>query len=151
MKLLITAIVLAATSYAFAGPEEHFQSQSCYYLDTSREYLVSYNVPTQVCIETVNVNLDSETVVIYSYFMASLYEKAHLTKLTRKNEDFYRFEVASVVVNNSQERIQLLISGLANNYGEVSVSELSIQAKQDCTGGNCSAENQSRTFNYKLN
>ena len=129
MKALIALSVLALSFAAQAGPEEHKQSQTCYYVVAEESSELNDGVPTEVCLETLNVDTSTESISVYSYFNSDLFKNLKLTSLTRKNEDAYSFKSVSALKDGLNET-KLFINGQVNNYGESDVTYLDIKVEQ---------------------
>ena len=108
-KLLIAIATVLVSSISFAGPEEHKDAQTCFVPEKQVIY-----APERVCIETVNVDLTTDKITVYSYFNYKLTEGFVLTNLVRKNEDWFRFKA----LNNISQFQTLELNGLVNNWGE---------------------------------
>lgn len=137
MKKLLMSVVVLAGLNSFAGPEDHMMSQTCYYLkNPSQIALATQYVPTQICIETVNIDTDKNTITAFSYFMPELYQNLNLNYLVRKNEDSFSFKAVNNLATEAEIGISetvtsdLLMSGVVDNQGYADVRYLSIQVKQ---------------------
>lgn len=137
MKKLLLSVVVLASLNSFAGPEEHIANQTCYTLkDVSQVALATSYVPTQICLEEVTVNSDTNTISVYSYFMSDLFKNLKLNYFARKNEDGFRFRASSNLATEAEvsavETVtsDLLISGITDNYLSADVRFLDIQVKQ---------------------
>ncbi len=129
MKVLIALSVLALSIAAHAGPEEHKQAQTCYYVVAEEGSELNDGVPSEICLETLNVDTSAETISVYSYFNADLFKNLKLTSVTRKNEDTYGFKAVSALEDGLNET-KLFVNGQVNNYGESDVTYLDIKVEQ---------------------
>lgn len=123
MKALITLMTLVFSLTAVAGPEEHMQAQTCYYLIAEESSPINNDIPTQICLESLTVDTSAETISIYSYFYSDLYKNLKLNYIARKNEDSFSFRASNLVRNDivgtEVQKITLFISGRVDNQGEV--------------------------------
>lgn len=151
---LILALVFTSLNL-HAGAEEHQQSQTCYIMSASDRAQASNEVPTQVCIETLAVDLNNETIQGFSFFNDHLFTNLNLTTLTRKNEDFYTVKASSILKNEpgdvceAEHKIELKIEGLSDNYGYIDVKELKVSVKEDYSNDSCHSYLQSSVFVFE--
>jgi hypothetical protein len=129
MKALIALSVLVLSITAHAGPEEHKQDQTCYYIVAEESSQLNDGIPTEICLETLNVDTSAETISVYSYFDANLFKNLKLTSVTRKNEDAYSFKSVSAI-EDGLNQTKLFVNGQVNNYGESDVTYLEIKVEQ---------------------
>jgi hypothetical protein len=129
MKILIALSVLILSIAAHAGPEEHKQAQTCYYVVAEESSQLNDGVPTEICLETLNVDTSAETISVYSYFNANLFKNLKLTSVTRKNEDAFSFKSVSAIEDGFNQT-KLFVSGKVNNNGEADVNYLDIKVEQ---------------------
>lgn len=134
MKTLTALMVLVFSLSAFAGPEEHQQAQTCYYVVAEGSSPLNSNILTQICLESLNVDTFAETISVYSYFFSDLYKNLKLKSVTRRNEDFFSFKSASILRDNGDgsdtQKITLFISGQVDNYGDADLSSLTLSVEQ---------------------
>lgn len=136
MKNILGLIILSFGFTAFAGPEDHAQSQACYGIRADQVALASSFVPQQICLETLNVDTSNDTIVAYSYFMDDLFQALKISTLTRKNEDFYSFSAKNIlasdaqITNDKSVDVEMSISGFVDVYGQGDVNYLKISVIQ---------------------
>lgn len=133
MKNFLFLIFLLGASTVYAGPEEHKASQVCYDLIQT----APAEIPNEICIEAMMLNLEQGNVHIESYFFRQIFEGAGLSYLARHNEDYHSFVVVKDLSNTSY----LVLRGRSDNDGYVSVAELEILIHRI---------EDSQVFNYKL-
>lgn len=135
MKIFIALAVLVFSLVASAGSEEHAQSQTCYYVIAEQSSPINNEIPTQICLETLNIDTNAETISAFSFFYPELYEELKLSYVTRKNEDFFNFSASSLlrddVVGENTQKMTLFISGQVDNYGAAAdIKSLTISLEQ---------------------
>jgi hypothetical protein len=131
MKFILSLLILTAGFNVFAGPEDHIQNQSCYDLENPADLQISANVPTEVCLEALLVDLSDESISVYSYFMQSLFSTLKLNKLNRHNEDYFKFKSVAFIAMDQSEPAELTISGTVDNYGQANVNYLDISVRSN--------------------
>lgn len=152
MKLILSLFIYAASAVALAGPEDHIAAQVCY--DIQKTQYVPTNVPSQICLETLDINPMNNTISIYSYFYPKFYTNVKLTSLIRITEDNYSFKAESVLFNEwnsgcgDGETVTMHISGLTDFNGSGDISALKISVEQDFTNDTCHSEPQTTVFKY---
>jgi hypothetical protein len=155
MKVAAVILGLFVGVFAFAGPEERLAAQSCYGLEDG-QLAVPASVPQEICLEDLNINLENESIIVYSYFQPYLFKNLVVKTLTRKNEDAYSFKASSTVVSHVEttcgagEFVDLEISGLVDLLGTAEVQYLSIEVKREVTNDSCHSHPQVETFKYRL-
>ena len=75
MKMFSVIVSILVSFAAVAGPEEHMQAQTCYYINSERDVVIDSKIPTQICLESLDINSANESIEIYSYFFSDLYKK----------------------------------------------------------------------------
>lgn len=137
MKMFSVIASLLVSFAAIAGPEEHIQAQTCYSINSEREVRIDPKIPTQVCLESLDIDTTNDTVEIYSYFYSNLYKNVKLTSLSRKNEDYFSFKTSSVFLDetiaDTTQKLTLTVSGLVDNYGQADLSYLTLKVEQVIT------------------
>ncbi len=131
-------------------------NQTCYVISPADARRLPVTVPSQICFEKISVDLDKAKVSVSSTTHAKLFNKFTLIHLSRKNEDAHSFTAYNVFYAVEQstcgegETLELLISGLVNNYGEAIIPELKVSVEQQLTRDTCHLEPQVKEFNYIL-
>ena len=154
MKSILFTSVLLLSSLVFAGPEDHIQNQICYNLKNPAVKIDQ--VPGQICLEQISLDLQAEKIYIYSYFQGSLYQNVQLDYLARKNEDFYSFRSSSVFHKEWNSGcgdgllLTVKIQGKSDNYGEVEPQYLDISVEQELTNDTCHSKAQKTVYEYTL-
>lgn len=152
MKLILGLSIIFASMVSMAGPEDHISAQVCYYIQKTQ--YVPTNVPSQICLETLDVNPMNSTISIYSYFYPKFYTNVKLTSLIRKTEDNYSFKAESILLNEWQsgcgdgETVTMHISGLTDFNGSGDIYTLEISVEQNFTNDTCHSEPQTTVFKY---
>jgi hypothetical protein len=148
MKILIGLSILILSIAAHAGPEEHIQAQTCYYVVAEESSRLNDGVPTEICLETLDVDTSTETISVFSYFNANLFKNLKLTSVSRKNEDTYSFKSVSAI-EDSLNQTKLFVNGQVNNYGESDVNFLEIKVEQIVKKINVESPNEINTYKYR--
>lgn len=116
-KVFVLVATIVFSFSAFAGPEEHKDAQTCFYALENVK-----GAPSKVCIETVTVDLHDKSIRVYSYFNPKMTDGFELVALSRKNEDLIRFRAVNQILPGKA----LLLTGLANNWGQASFHYLAL-------------------------
>ena len=156
MKMLLFAIVLSSL-VVFAGPEDHFQNQKCYGLETKPGTFIGQNIPTEVCFETVTVFPANDEVVIYSYFTPQMFANTKVLSLIRNTEDTYKFDVSQMLYSQWNSGcgdgvdVTLFISGQSdfNGYSDMN-QEFKVSVVEHSTNDTCHSQPQTSIYSYKL-
>ncbi|MEQ1723550.1 MAG: hypothetical protein ABL930_10270 [Pseudobdellovibrio sp.] len=154
MKLILSLFVVLSGLTAFAGPEDHIAAQVCYQLQNAKN--APKDIPQEVCLETLNVYPQDNTINIYSYFYPNLFKDMTLSSLIRNTEDTYKFKAESVLRNEWQSgcgdgnKITLFIDGQTdfNGDGQNELGNLKIRIEQDQTNDTCHSEPQTTVYKY---
>lgn len=153
MKLKLSVVViLLASLQAYAGTDLHMISQTCYALEQSYDT----SVPSEFCLETLDINLAAEKITAYSFFdqYAEIYKNLSLNYFARKNEDGFSFRSQSVISDKTEnglsEKQTLKISGVVDNYGIAEVHCLNITLVQELTNSYHDNAVIVRLFNYRI-
>lgn len=152
MKLFLPLLMIFSTNALMAGPEDHISAQVCYRLDDTKN--TPANVPSEICLESLQVDPIASTIYVYSYFYPSLYKELKVDSLIRQNEDFYSFKSSNVLHNEWQsgcgsgERVELFISGAVDFNGEGDINKLNIRVEQQTTNDTCHSHPQKTVFKY---
>ncbi len=155
MKKFILCSAIALSLSAHAGPEEHREAQKCYVLTATDAKRATENVPTELCIETVNIDTASEKIYIYTYFFNRFFENVQLNSLTRKNEEASIFKSSGPFYftedeqNGQLEKLSVVVSGKIDNQGAADAADLKVEVKQDRRYNPHSAIN-STIYQYQL-
>lgn len=137
MKTILAILALTASLSAVAGPEEHEQAQKCYVLSALDAKRATDLVPEQICLETIKVDLATDTIDVYSYFFNDLFKNMKLNSLIRQSEDFYSFKSSNTFYNSENEqsgqieRLTVLLSGKVDFNGYGDPAELNVEVKQE--------------------
>lgn len=151
--ILCSAVVLSFSAHA--GPEEHREAQKCYVLSAIDAKRATENVPTELCIETLNIDTASEKINIDTYFFKLFFANVQLNSLTRKNEETLNFKSSGSFYfmedeqNGQLEKLTVLVSGKVDNEGVANPADLKIEVKQDRRYSPHSAIN-STIYQYQL-
>ncbi len=157
MKKLLMSALLLTTIHTFAGPEDHFQNQVCYRMKSEQVQFASTYTPTEICIENLTIDTNSDKVYVVSYFMSELFKDLKVTSVIRKNEDFFRFSALNRLADQAQTAtnqsvdVDLTISGLVDNNGIADVSNLKISVKQKTATYPDDTVTETIVFGYVLN
>lgn len=154
---VISALVGGTGLSAFAGPEEHKDLQVCYGVVAKGD--LPESVPHQVCLESLDLDLNRNTISVYSYFNPYYFEALKLTNLIRNDEDHYKFSASAVLMSEERlcgpgELTLLKINGKTDFNGVASrqdLEELKITVVHEVTNDNCHSHPQTETYNYQLN
>lgn len=70
MKIFVVIVLILSAYNVFAGPEEHMMDQKCYVISEADYKMASSLVPSEVCLETVNLvlSVSNSKIYVYSYF-----------------------------------------------------------------------------------
>lgn len=154
LKKTLLTIALTAAQFAWAGPEDHIQNQICYNLKPGQTQ-ASAELPLQVCIEEISMDLSTETVSIYSYFQRSLFENIQVDYLARKNEDYFSVRTSSEFYKNWNSgcgdglTLTVKVNGLSDNWGVMDPQNLTVIVEQEMTNDTCHSKPQKTVFVYE--
>lgn len=155
MKTILSVIFLLTSLSVWAGAEEHQQAQKCYSLIAIDAQRATEFIPTQICLETIQIDVATNTVEVYSYFNPTLYIGMKLDNLIRVTDDFYSFKSSNVFhfTDNDQtgqlERLTIILSGRVDFVGFGNPAELNMVVKQD-TRFNPHSAIHSNFYTYEL-
>lgn len=153
MKTILIVLISAFCLNAFAGPEEHIAAQVCYAQASANPVA---NAPQRICLEEGSLNLDNNSISIYSYFMPYLYKDLSVNHLARRNENGYRFRSAALLERESGAMCGsafesvLKISGISDNDGLIDISFLEITIEHSYTADTCHSRPQKFVLEYVL-
>lgn len=158
MFWVFVAIIYLGSFNAFAGPEEHRDAQVCYVISSADYAKIPDEVPTEICLESIKVDLYKKTIEAYSFFsnFTALIQNLKLTSLTNNHEGLIQFQASNVVENNymnicgSQNDLQLFIGGQVNNNGEGLINQLSVAVQLTAIATSCHRNESPVVYNYKL-
>ncbi len=156
MKYLFIFAALLLTSVSYAGPEEHIQSQSCYFLDAASKTQAINLVPEQICFETLNIDPANQEIQVYSYFKQyqDLFNQMKVTSLIRNTEDTYKYAAEKVLVDEdgagcgNLTKIVIKMSGLVDFMGYGDVSAQNLKVEQTLSNDVCHSYEETVLLNY---
>ncbi|MFN3454632.1 MAG: hypothetical protein ACK41T_06685 [Pseudobdellovibrio sp.] len=155
MKTIFYLLLAATTSIyaltAYAGPEEHRDAQKCY---RNTELKPTY-VPSEICLETLSVNANNDTITAYSYFMEQLFTNLKIDYLARRNENGFRFRSSALIHYDWPscafgELATLHIDSISDNDGVVDIAYLDIYVKTQQTPNTCNTQPNTKIYKYTL-
>ena len=157
MKLLLSMVISFVSVASFAGPEDHIQDQKCYALVATPGPYVSPHIPSEVCFESVTIDLVHNEVIIYSYFAPMMFADAKIISLIRNTEDTYKYRLRNILfadwknVCSDGETVTLFISGQSDFNGIADMNQdFNVSVEQEATRDSCHSEPQTIVYNYKI-
>lgn len=150
MKKLVIALSLLASTFAFAGPEDHM-NDTCFTAKKS----VPGSIPSTFCFEAATLDVNSNKLNVSGYATNVPYE-LKTTTLFRKNEDFYTFVAKSVVWNSWESGCgeglfaEVIISGEADFTGYIDAKSLHFSVNYEVTNDTCHSQPQESAVEYVL-
>jgi hypothetical protein len=158
MKWFAVLAMTMMSFQVFAGPEEHKEAQTCYALSTEQALQASAEVPLEVCLETLNINVASRDneISVYSYFQPRLFQGLKVSELIRKNEDQYSFKSTNVLLDRWESAcgeghvVELNINGLTDFLGNGDVTKLEVSVTETTLHDVCHSHPQTTTFTYQV-
>lgn len=154
-KVLFFMTLVLASLIAKAGPEDHYQNQSCFEL-VGHSDTISKTVPTEVCLEDIRLDLSENKINIYSYFQSELFKNLTLINLQQHKENRYDFSAQSLILENYDsgcgegEKVTLLIEGQADGYGISSAERINVSVEREYLHDVCHSFPQVETYRYQL-
>jgi len=155
LKKVLFVFVLGVSQFLMAGPEDHIQNQICYNLKNPELAQNQPQLPLQVCVEEISMDLSTETVSIYSYFQRSLFENIQVDYLARKNEDYFSVRTSSVFYNQwnsgcgDGQKLTVKVNGLSDNWGVMDPQNLVVTVEQEITNDTCHSKPQKTIYQYE--
>ncbi len=156
MKTLVSFIALLSSLVAFAGPEDHIQAQVCYNLSAKQIATKAEHIPLQICVEDIQVNVDTGVASIYSYFNQQYFKNVKVDSLVRQTEDTYRIELSSVihedwqVVCGNGETVALKIKADSDFNGVIEKDQLKVTVEHEYTNDSCHSTGSTTVYNYSI-
>lgn len=156
MKTVLIAVLLLSLN-VFAAPEDHLQNQVCYDLKLRQgQTYRPQEVPENVCVEQVQIDVNLTKIYIESYFQSQLFQNLKLKSLIRQTEDSYHYEAESVYVSDWQSacgdgtEATLKISGDSDFNGYVNPASLKVTVTYEHTNDTCHSDPREQQFDYTL-
>ena len=154
MKLILSLFFVLSGLSAFAGPEDSISAQVCYQLQNAKN--APKEIPQEVCLETLNIYPQYNTINIYSYFYPNLFKGMKLNSLIRNTEDSYKFKAENVLLEEwdfgcgEGNKITLFVDGKTdfNGNGQNELGQLDISIEQDFTNDTCHTRPQTTVYKY---
>jgi hypothetical protein len=115
MKAIIALSVLLTATISYAGPEDHFNDQTCYTIAAEDYPKAASELPLEICFEKVqlhltilNSNLKEDSIELYSYFSihSQYLNNLKLTEYIRVTEDEYSYKASSVLVDREERHCE---------------------------------------------
>lgn len=156
MKTFLFSLVVLFSGLVFAGPEEHLAAQSCYVVVKEAGVQIPESVPHDFCLENLNINLENESIIVYSYFHAKLYNGLTVNQVGQLTEGYFEFKATNSLFSFSEttcgagEFVELVITGQVNQLGEASVDKLNFQVNHEVTNDTCHSHPQVQSFKFQL-
>ncbi len=156
MKLALGFVALIFSITSFAGPEEHFQNQSCYVADVKEGSILPVGVLAEICLEDVIVNAETNSISIFSYFQPEVWEDLGLLTLVKRSDVEYKFLASKVLSENSDtacgkaEVVELYVSGLTDIKGNGNPAAVEISVTHRVTQDSCHLEGETTLYQYRL-
>jgi hypothetical protein len=152
--------ILAVTMFSFhlsAGPEEHKAAQTCYVLDAEQAGEADAEIPLEICLETLNIDVTTHAndISVYSYFQPQLFQGLKVTSLIRQNEDQYTFKASNILLDRWEsgcgegQTVELTISGLTDFLGTGDVTRLEVSVTETTLHDVCHSHPQTTKFIYQ--
>lgn len=132
MKAIIALCVLLNGAISFAGPEDHINDQTCYSITAADAAKAVSELPLEICFERIqlhltslNSNLKSDSIEIYSYFSqySNYLNTVKLTDYVRVTEDEYSYKASSVIVDREERHCEDGVKIVLNVEGRVSAMD----------------------------
>ncbi len=155
MKTMIYLVLMMVSLVAVAGPEDHKQSQKCYFL-SSLQAITDDKIPAEICLEDVALDPATGKVSIHSYFFPKMFENLEVDSLIRQTEDRFSFTVSKVLFNSLDsgcdqgESVKLIIGGEADFVGTVNNEVLNITVQHHIIGNTCHSQGYTKIYKYSL-
>ena len=156
MKIVYALLALTLSSIAFAGPEDHYQNQSCYALEAAQLAKPTNQIPLEICLEEATLDLQHNKLYVSSYFQPELWKNISVYSLIPKNKDQYSFLAASRIYDNwdsscgDGDTVEVMVSGLADLTGHIDPAALKVTVDHTVTNDTCHSQGLTTTYTYKL-
>lgn len=150
MKLILCMSLCLLSLAAVAGPEERRDAQSCYYPVAQN----SDNKISSICLETISVDLRTEELSIYSYFMPELFKNLKINTLSRRNENGFSLRTKGTISSTldsktcSGEHVSLILNGQLDNDGVTEAQYLDISTETAKYDSNCNLNVEVLKYRY---
>ncbi len=157
MKLAVSVLALVFSTVAFAGPEDHFQNQTCYRANVKSDVVLPTGVPAEICLEEVVVNLETNSISVFSYFQPEVWEDLGLITLIKRSEAEFKFLASKMLSENSDtacgkaEFVELYVIGLTDVKGKGNPNAVEINITHRVTQDSCHLEGETTIYQYQIN
>ncbi len=159
MKLVLGLMITFSSIFAFAGPEEHKQNQTCYRLDEAHlaDVAKKKNFPIEICMEEMTLNPETGAVSAVSYFQPTYFLHMRTTHRIRSDRNGYYFTAANTIYStlafscDDGEYGDMTIEGTTDLNGKADLRSLQVSLTLYSSRDFCHSLVDQVTYRYNLN